>query len=56
MHDLESLIEDGKMNFMPNKLDEAQMAADLQSVLYGQLMPTAWKTASKNAGAHPIIL
>lgn len=44
------------MNAMPNRLDEDQMSKDLQAVLYGQLMPTAWKTASQNAGAHPIIL
>ncbi|KGO49181.1 hypothetical protein PEXP_012300 [Penicillium expansum] len=56
LNDLEILIDDGKMNAMPNRLDEDQMSKDLQAVLYGQLMPTAWKTASQNAGAHPIIL
>ncbi|KAJ5972870.1 uncharacterized protein N7479_002788, partial [Penicillium vulpinum] len=50
------LIEDGKMNFLPNKLDQDLMAAELQAVLYGQLMPIAWKTASDNIGAFPRIV
>ncbi|KAJ5375563.1 hypothetical protein N7517_007569 [Penicillium concentricum] len=54
--DLTFLIEDGKMNFIPNTLDSAGMAAELQAVLYGQLMPTAWKTASDNVGAFPRIV
>ncbi|KAJ5787474.1 hypothetical protein N7457_002464 [Penicillium paradoxum] len=54
--DLQTLIENGKMNFMPNHLDQDAMAKELESVLYGQLMPTAWKTASDGVGAHPFIL
>ncbi|KAJ5205421.1 hypothetical protein N7472_001869 [Penicillium cf. griseofulvum] len=56
LRDLTFLIDEGKMNFMPNKLDTSKMAAELQAVFYGQLLPTAWKTASDNRGAFPRIV
>ncbi|KAJ5471154.1 hypothetical protein N7530_008511 [Penicillium desertorum] len=55
-NNLQALIGDGKMNFVPNRLNQNDMAAELEAVLYGQLMPKAWKTASDGAGAHPCIL
>jgi hypothetical protein len=55
-NNLQALIGDGKMNFVPNRLNQNDMAAELEAVLYGQLMPKAWKTASDGAGAHPFIL
>lgn len=55
-NNLQSLIADGKMNFIPNHLNQDDMAKEIASVLYGQLIPTAWKTASDGAGAHPFVL
>ncbi|KAJ5173773.1 uncharacterized protein N7500_001704 [Penicillium coprophilum] len=34
------LIEDSKMNFVPNTLDATIMVAEVQYLLNGQLMPT----------------
>jgi hypothetical protein len=54
--DLQSLIGDGKMNFIPNHLDQDRMARDLETVLYGQLIPQAWATSTKHDGLSPFIL
>ncbi|OQE45970.1 hypothetical protein PENCOP_c001G01521 [Penicillium coprophilum] len=56
LEDLLSLIGDGKMNYLPNTINQNEMAAQLEAVLYGQLLPTAWKLASDDRGAYPRIL
>lgn len=56
LQNLQDLIGDGKMNYMPSTLNQNAMAKEVVSVLYGQLMPTAWKAASNGAGAHPFVL
>ena len=56
LQNLQNLIGDGKMNYMPSTLNQNAMTSEVLSVLYGQLMPTAWKSASNGAGAHPFVL
>ncbi|KAJ5360482.1 hypothetical protein N7517_009673 [Penicillium concentricum] len=55
--DLQNLIGDGKANFLPNHLDQDQMAANLVTTIYGQMIPNAWKTAVIDGGsANPFIV
>lgn len=51
---LTALIQEGMMTQIPNSVDLSSLTAEAQKILYGQLIPIAWKIAPGKL--HPIIL
>ncbi|KAK1595563.1 dUTPase [Colletotrichum navitas] len=51
---LDSLIRDGMMNMLPVDINLSDMTKLIQTIIYGQMIPTAWVNAP--AGFAPFVL